>query len=287
MAAATYASFVFLLPLLSAATAEKGHHHTLLRHGEGSRGTQLINQKRDPGYVERTEFAYQLRVCNAFPYAAAMDVYNGVSEKLTDAPMPYKACEDFSTPLKAGDKLRFKVGDANAGTFSISDLPNNDAILLLVIHRHDTLTNAVSFESHVFASLVNAQVVIIDTYKGSARSTPRIQDEEGSSTSRSETLRYNSVVAVNPGKYEIAMAGTNGTAKMTNELVAVNRESYVVLRTGVEAQQGESYPEEVVIFPKTDEALLYSGAMPTHPTPLAAAVALICALTVSLSGGAW
>ena len=66
---------------------------------------------------------------------------------------------------RSGDKLEFKVGDASAGTFSVSDLPNNDAVLLLVIHRHDTLSTAVSFESHVFASLQNAQVAIIDTYK--------------------------------------------------------------------------------------------------------------------------
>ena len=35
--------------------------------------------------------------------------------------------------MKAGDKLEFRVGDANAGTFSVSDLPNNDAVLVLVI----------------------------------------------------------------------------------------------------------------------------------------------------------
>jgi len=40
--------------------------------------------------------------------------------------------------LKAVDKLEFKVGDSSAGTFAVSDLPNNDAVLLLVIHRHDT-----------------------------------------------------------------------------------------------------------------------------------------------------
>merc|ERR1719465_89859 len=92
--------------------------------------------------------------------------------------MAYKSCREFKTNLKAGDKLKFKVGDANAGTFSISDLPNTDALLLLVIHRHDTLTNAVSFESHVFANLLNAQIAIIDTYKGSAHAFPQIIDPD-------------------------------------------------------------------------------------------------------------
>merc|ERR1719321_261573 len=107
-------------------------------------------------FVRALEFKHQLRVCNAYPYAAPLDLYRGKGEKLTPEPMPYKTCRDFATPLKAGDKIEFRVGDANAGTFSVSDLPANDATLLLIIHRHDTLSTAVSFESHVFANLLNA-----------------------------------------------------------------------------------------------------------------------------------
>merc|ERR1719451_13659 len=105
---------------------------------------------------------------------------------MTDAAMPYKACKDFVSPLKAGDKLEFKVGDASAGTFSVSDLPNNDAVLLLVIHRHDTLSTAVSFESHVFANLLNAQVAVIDTYKGTEKSSVKIQDSKDAKSARKE-----------------------------------------------------------------------------------------------------
>merc|ERR1719243_61262 len=114
------------------------------------------NQHLGSSFVKALEFKHRLRVCNAYPYAAALDLNRG-KEKLTDESMPYKSCKDFKTQLKAGDKLEFKVGDANAGTFSVSDLPNNDAVLLLVIYRHDTLSTAVSFESHVFANLLNAQ----------------------------------------------------------------------------------------------------------------------------------
>merc|ERR1719261_2367958 len=144
------------------------------------------------GFVRALEFKHRLRVCNAYPYAAALDVYRGKSEKLTsDQSMPYNSCREFQSPLKAGDKLEFKVGDASAGTFSVSDLPNNDAVLLLVIHRHDTLSTAVSFESHVFANLLNAQVAVIDTYKGAAQAFPRIRDtktKEAKQEVRSEEL---------------------------------------------------------------------------------------------------
>merc|ERR1719240_1663985 len=174
--------------------------------------------------------------------------------------MQYKTCQDLKIQLKAGDKLQFKVGDANAGTFSVSDLPNNDAVLLLVIYRHDTLSTAVSFESHVFANLLNAQVAVIDTYKGSAKSTLKIQDDDSAKTSRAEDLRYDSVVAVNPGMYQCMLQGSDGKSMNKASLVALNRESYVVLRVGVEAQAGQAYPQELVVFPKSDPAMLRGAA---------------------------
>jgi len=216
-------------------------------------------------FIRGLEFKHRLRICNAYPYVAALDVFRGRSERLTgDSPMPYKSCRDFVSPLKSGDKLEFKVGDANAGSFSVSDLPNNDAVLLLVIHRHDTVSTAVSFESHVFANLLNSQIAVIDTYKGSTKAMPRILDSKRSGikgTGRSEELRYDSVVAVNPGVYEVDLTDAKGATKAKSELVALNRESYVVLRTGVESQQGDSFPEELVIYPQSDmNALPHSSA---------------------------
>lgn len=246
-----------------------------------SAGREALRHGRAQGFVKALEFKHRLRVCNAYPYSAALDVIRGQNERLTgDEPMPYKSCRDFLAPLKAGDKLEFKVGDASAGTFAVSDLPNNDAVLLLVIHRHDTMSTAVSFESHVFANLLNAQVAIIDTYKGAAHATPRIMDAETQNrkSSRSEELRYNSVVAVNPGVYEVDLVGQDGETKSKSRLVALNRESYVVLRTGVEAQQGPSYTQELVVYPESDAKVLHSSAVANAPiaTAVAFALALFC-----------
>lgn len=225
--------------------------------------------------VKAVTFKHRLRACNAYPYAAPLDVYKNRVEKLTsDEPLPYKSCREFSFPLKAGDKLKFKVGDANAGVFSVSDLPNTDAVLLLVIHRHDTLTNAVSFESHVFAKLLNSQIAVIDTYKGSEKAAIRIEDPSGDKSARGEDLHYNSVVAVNPGDYNVVLKGTDGKVKSKASLVAVNKESYVILRVGVEAQQGQSYPQEVVVAPKSAEP--YSSAYSPAPLSLLAALFFIC-----------
>jgi hypothetical protein len=225
--------------------------------------TMLAADHDSPGFIRGLEFKHRLRVCNAYPYAAALDVFRGRNERLTgDTPMPYKSCRDFMSSLKPGDKLEFRVGDANAGSFSVSDLPSNDAVLLLVIHRHDTVSTAVSFESHVFASLLNSQIAIIDTYKGTAKALPRIKDSKPSAkaAARSEELRYDSVVAVNPGVYEVDLTDAKGEVMAKSELVALNKESYVVLRTGVESQQGQSFPEELVVYPQSDmRSLPHSG----------------------------
>jgi len=240
----------------------------------GQVATRPSHHKKGQFLTRAVTFKHRLRACNAYPYAAPLDVYKNRQEKLTkDNPMPYKTCREFTFALKAGDKLKFKVGDANAGVFSVSDLPNTDAVLLLVIHRHDTLTNAVSFESHVFANLLNAQLAIIDTYKGSEKAAIRITDMGGDKKDRrGEDLHYNSVVAVNPGDYVVNLIGMDGKTKSKADLVAVNKESYVVLRVGVEAQQGQSYPQEVVVAPKSEEPK-YSAAY--SPAPLAMLVSLL------------
>jgi len=199
-----------------------------------------------------------------------------------DAAMPYKACRDFVAPLKVGDKLEFKVGDASAGTFSVSDLPNNDAVLLLVIHRHDTLSTAVSFESHVFSNLANAQIVVLDTYKGKAKSHTSIMDAEPKAKkdakARSEELRFDSVVAVNPGRYEVALTGDDGVTTAKTQLVALSHESYVVLRTGVDAQQGPKYAQELIVFPQSDASMLPSGAFQVSAGFLATLLAAAASL---------
>jgi len=263
-------SFVFSITCCLTALAG-GVSQTALRH---------THKGRSEGFVKALEFKHRLRVCNAYPYDQPLDVYRGRSEKLTEEAMPYKSCVDFATPLHAGDKLAFKVGDANAGTFAISDLPNNDAVLLLVIHRHDTLSTAVSFESHVFANLLNAQIAIIDTYKGTQRSSASIQDEAGRGKNRKEKLRFNSVVAVNPGKYQVVLTDADGEDEASQELVALNRESYVVIRTGVESQSGPSYDEELIVYPKSDASYLHrkksaAVSVPALKTLLAAALLVV------------
>lgn len=229
------------------APSEASH---LLRHGQST-----------TGFVKPLEFNHQLRVCNAFPNSQSLDVFKSVEKLTDDAPMPYKSCSDFSSPLKVGDKLDFRIPDVTEGTFSVAELPNSDAVLLLVVHLHDEHHTAMSFESHVFGDNQNAQVAIIDAYRGKANANPWIKDDSMGNSSRSEELRYNSVVAVNSGKYDVALDDDKGVEKARSPLIALDRGTYVVLRTGVETPQGEQFPEDLLVYPQSDATLLRSGSV--------------------------
>eukprot|EP00747_Dinoflagellata_sp_TGD_P166788 gnl/TRDRNA2_/TRDRNA2_190132_c0_seq1.p1 gnl/TRDRNA2_/TRDRNA2_190132_c0~~gnl/TRDRNA2_/TRDRNA2_190132_c0_seq1.p1 ORF type:complete len:276 (-),score=70.93 gnl/TRDRNA2_/TRDRNA2_190132_c0_seq1:192-1019(-) len=229
------------------------------------RSTPSARAAAAASFVRSLEFDHRLRICNAYPSSDDLVVSVG-SQRITNTSMPYKTCEEFHPNLKAGDKLEFKVGDAGAGTFRMSDLPENDATLVLVIYRHDTKSTAVAFESHVFSNLINAQIAVIDTYRGAEKAVPRIEDAEDAKTSiaRSEELRYDSVVAVNPGVYSVVL-DEDGVLKGKQELVALNRESYLVLRCGVEAEQdgGQVYPQELMVYPNSDRKVLFGAAAGT------------------------
>jgi len=249
-------------------------------------GTAAVTQLRQrhslkgQAFISSLQFKLVLRICNAYPYEYPMDIYLG-QEKLTKRdPMPYKMCGEFTPNLKAGDKIEFKVGDSSAGSFSVSELPANDAVMLLVIYRHDTHSTAVQFESHVFSNLVNSQIAVLDTHKGAAKASPRIRDTSSAKTERDEELRFDSVVAVNPGLYEVVLLSMDGESKARAELVALNRESYVVVRCGMEAPVGgQAYPQELIIFPRSDPRALEGSAV--TKSPLVALVLMLFAMVAA------
>lgn len=200
----------------------------------------------------RAEPKTRLRVCNAYPYSTPLDVALG-NERLTDIAMAYKECREFDAKLEHHSRIQFKFGGANAGVFVVSDLPSKDAVLLLVVYRHDAGSTSVAFESHVFSNLLNSQIAVLDTYRGSDQATLRIQDQEDAATDRSEALQFDNVVAVNSGSYEIALVSSEGKLKGRGDLMAQNRESYVVIRCGVEPKEGKAYPDELIIYPRPEQ----------------------------------
>eukprot|EP00747_Dinoflagellata_sp_TGD_P182184 gnl/TRDRNA2_/TRDRNA2_36309_c0_seq1.p1 gnl/TRDRNA2_/TRDRNA2_36309_c0~~gnl/TRDRNA2_/TRDRNA2_36309_c0_seq1.p1 ORF type:complete len:266 (-),score=71.92 gnl/TRDRNA2_/TRDRNA2_36309_c0_seq1:39-836(-) len=238
---------------------------------------------RTEGFVRALEFNYRLRACDAYPSDEVLNVFKGKERLTSDGAMPYKSCRDFTTPLKSGDKLEFKVGEASEGTFSVGDLPQNDAVLMIVVHRHDMLSTAMSFESHVFANAERAQVAVIDTYKGKMKSTPQIEEAFVNSTTpqHKEMLRYDSVVGVEQGRYTVELMSDDDKKVVSKvDLVALNKESYIVIRAGCDSKTGKEYPEEIIVFPESDPAKLpKSAAVALHGT-----AALVLLLVAAVCG---
>lgn len=230
-------------------------------------------------FIRTVDFKHRLRICNAYPDTETLDVF-WKKQKVTGVAMPYKQCREFTGPLQAGDKLQFEVGGVSAGSFKVADLPNSDAVLVLVIFRHDTVNATVKFESHVFASLVNAQIAVLDTYQGKKKTVPFIRDISAERTARSEELTFDSIVAVNPGMYEVVLQSDSGETQAKRQLVALNRESYVALRCGVEAQVGPSYPEELIVFPLSDKMALLGSSLARR---LSLSIALFAAVLSAMS----
>jgi len=258
----------FLLVCGAVPTQAGGHSHGALRSVSGAES-----------FVLALEFKHSLRVCNAYPHTDALNVFRGKNETLTSEAIPYNACEEFASMLQSGDKLEVKVGDAITGTFAVTELPNNDAVMLLVVKRHGNLGTSVAFESHIFANLRNAQVAVMDAYVGKAQGVPHIMDmkAKAETKTRNEELRYDSVVAINPGVYKVALEGQDGKTEAQSELVALEHESYVILRTGFESETERSYPQELVVFPKSDSSkLLSSRAESAKLLKLTSALVLAC-----------
>lgn len=210
------------------------------------------------GVIQAMEFKNTLRICNAFAYEAALTVLLNSKRTITgNTPMGYKNCRDFVDEVGSGDKLEFRVGDSVVGTFAVAVLPPQDSVLLLVIHRRDTHSTAVAFESHIFpVSESMSQIAVLDTFKGSGASIPVISDVSGPGKERSEEVRFQSVLSVSPGEYEMRLDASDHVTLAKERLVVLPGECYVVLRTGIAAYNGQSYPQEMVVFPESDPAKL-------------------------------
>jgi len=209
--------------------------------------------------VQQAQMDQDLVICNAYASPASLDIYHVQTlERVTGKkPLKYKECREFSMPLAEGDQLDFKAESTDVGTFYATGLPKASASLLLIPHRRDSHSVAISFESHAIADLQSPQIAVVDAYKGKgagAEEEVRITDvlPEGENEEPiEEMLKFSSVVAVNAGSYKVALSATGNS---TTKLLAENKAKYVVMRVGIDstmANGGKPYPQELVVFPRS------------------------------------
>lgn len=233
----------------------------------------------------------KLRICNAYAWRKPLDIYLVASRKMLtgDLPLAYKECRDIQTPLNEGDQIDFKSGELDVGTFYANGLPESQASLVIIPRRRDTESMAIQFDSHAFAQLQNAQVAVVDAYKGSSGSSVHIGDDptppqqplqvellakakrliSGSEPPQlqqrpTEELRYNSIVALNEGKYQISLVDKLGHEVNQAPMDVKHSENFIVMRVGSHAASENShvslpknvadFPEELVVFPQLEKS---------------------------------
>eukprot|EP00746_Dinoflagellata_sp_MGD_P163327 gnl/MRDRNA2_/MRDRNA2_91300_c0_seq1.p1 gnl/MRDRNA2_/MRDRNA2_91300_c0~~gnl/MRDRNA2_/MRDRNA2_91300_c0_seq1.p1 ORF type:complete len:276 (+),score=49.63 gnl/MRDRNA2_/MRDRNA2_91300_c0_seq1:73-900(+) len=224
---------------------------------------QLTNRARRPNgnkiviADDAKKHLIHLRVCNAFDHSEPLELlhqaghHHAGSLKVNNLTakvglLGYKGCNEWAVDLRRGDSLEFLQNSAHLGSFSVSSVPQWDTLLLLVIHRRKSSSRA-AFASHVFAKSKTAQVAVLDMYEGHSKGHLVIQEDKpeeknaGKLSALSEELAYDSVVALDGGKYICKLVG--GVQPQQVVLNTQKGESYVAMRVG------EGKNEEIVVFP--------------------------------------
>lgn len=212
---------------------------------------------RADGQLSTQEAHQSLVICNAYAHSAAMTVKNlRTSNVLTEKQgLSYKECSLYKPTLHEGDRLEFKAGNTTVGIFRATALPKSVDTLMLVPHRRVASSLNCAFDSHAFAPASGPQIATVDAYRGRESGRIRITDTVttgGKSDTRSEDLKFNSVVSLAPGEYQVFLDGGDGKGISNSTLHVVQGDAkYVVMRTGISvdaANQTNPFPQELVIF---------------------------------------
>lgn len=216
---------------------------------------------------------HKLRICNAFAHSKPLDVYlvhmhdeqSHATSVTKDAPVAYKDCRDLVLQTGKGDKLNFKAGNVDVGTFSALPTKRDDATLLLIPHQKESNSMTLAFKSHSFANFKVPQLAVIDAYHGKQpddqvmiMDVPAKPDDKQASlleskklAPRAESLRYNSIGALQLGNYQLDLRTPSGSRITQPVPLRVQRGgTYVVMRVGNDGNAKDNYPKELLVFPQ-------------------------------------
>lgn len=210
------------------------------------------------------EVRHHFVICNAYASQSTLEVVQVSNRQVVTGndPLAYKQCKDLTISLHDGEQFDFKAAGVNVGTFFANGLPKSAASLLLIAHRHSSDAMACSFQSHAFANVQSPQIAVIDAcvskgdkqQPGALKITELVAPEGEDPIS--ESLRFNSVIAVSAGKYKISLTGKDDTTTHSASLNAVGSNKFVVMRLGTEdGSQSTRYPKELVVFPNGNGGL--------------------------------
>lgn len=239
--------------------------------------------------VKPLEFNQRLLICNAYPSKSLVTVKHNGHAVFDDEErgVSFKQCRYSGGRVLGKDKLDFALeGAGTEGTFEVGDLPASDAILLLVL-SHDARSPLIRFQSFAFPTNTgskDAQLAVIDAFKGNSSAAPHLKMEDHAVakdgkavTKRVEQLNFDRVYAIQEGSYDAFVLdhkSGSGEQLETNTKTMVNmrtNQNYVVLRTG----DDKDFPQSLVVFPEEK-----SASSPVARAWLAIAIAAVVAAMV-------
>jgi len=207
----------------------------------------------EPNVVLPLTFVQQLLVCNAYPGIFPMTMkHNGHGDHDDQHDIHFKQCRRISGRMHSKDKLDFTFENSGIqGSFELGELPDTDALLLLVVGKRDASSPLVGFQSFAFPSRSegkNAQLAVIDAYKGNSSSPHlRMEDhinskERKTISKRVEQLNFNRIYAIEEGDYD---ASINDQTEAKTMFHLAKNENYVILRTG-----DSQFHQSLVVYPE-------------------------------------
>jgi len=194
----------------------------------GSKGLLSIS-----GVVKPLKFDRRFLVCNAYPSEHAAKISkNGVALPGATS-LNFQDCQYVSSEVLPKDKLDFEVPEVGIqGTFEVGELPDSDAVLLLVVQRHDAHSQLMSFQSFAFPMNPKgseAHVAVIDASTNLPKANLKIRDHPADFKQKphEEELIFNRIYALDSGNYDVSV-----DKAAFQSLALESEKDYVILRTG-------------------------------------------------------
>jgi hypothetical protein len=116
--------------------------------------------------------------------------------------------------------------------FEVGELPDSDAVLLLVVQRHDAHSQLMSFQSFAFpmnpkGSEAHVAVIDASTYLPKANLKIRDHPADFKQKPHEEELIFNRIYALDSGNYDVSV-----DKAAFQSLALESEKDYVILRTG-------------------------------------------------------
>merc|ERR1719321_2091039 len=239
----------FLPVLVLAAISANAH---------GSKGLLAPGATAGGGVVKALHFDRRFLVCNAYPSDSPAKVSKNGAALEGASTLGFKQCQYVESNILPKDKVDFEIESAGIqGTFEVSDLPDTDSVLLLVVQKRDAHSSLMSFQSFAFPMNPNseeAHIAVIDASTNLPSEHLKITDspKDPKKGEVQEELMFNRIYALDSGVYQVSLGG------LKQGLMLESKKDYVLLRTGDSPDR-----QALVAFPHSD--IPHSGAATVFP----------------------